>query len=209
MKVLYALAGVAIIVVLLLAPVALFPETVLDLVDDIRTRYVERHRYVTELKQSVEAAENGDRDHQYLIASYHLYEGRWWRHEIYEDVLGPQDREKGRAMMRELVASGHPRALYNLSDGIDVDVETWKRALYAGSFQAVRELHGRFVKHPCDDTLYGYVNFMRPRLDDPAYPRRPSYLPEYEREYREREKAILIKDVAVLDSLRAETCVTD
>lgn len=206
---LYVLAGIAIVIVLILAPVALFPEAVVGVVDDAMTRFVDRSRLVAELNRSIDLANEGDLDQQVLIALYHVSQGEWRRQEVYEDVLGPKDRKKGEAMMRELIDAGHPEALYGISGAFDEDENAWRKAIYAGSYWAVRELHGRFVKNPCDDTLYALVDTVRTRIEDPTYPWRPSYLPESAREMRDDWKAVLVKDITLLDSVRAETCATD
>lgn len=205
MKALYALAAVVVILVLLLAPVALFPEMAIDFVDDFRTNIIEKSLITADVRRSVEAAGNGDLDAQYLIALYHRSPREWKWHEVYEDAIGPKDSEKGENMMRELAAAGHPEALYWEYDNTDDD-EAWSEALQAGSRRAVGELHMQFVKQPCNDSLYGYVDVMRVRLDDPAYPWQYPKVPESQKKWREKWKATLVEDVARLDSIRAMSC---
>ena len=207
-KALQALAAVVVILVLILTPVALFPEAVTDFVDDIRREVVEKSLVVADLERSSRAAENGDLDAKYLIALYNLSPRKWHWDEVYEKAFGPKDDEKGLAMMRELAAAGHPEALYWEYDQTG-DEQAWAEALEAGSQWAVRQVHSRFVNHPCDDSLYAHVNVVRSRLEDPSYPWQYPGVEESQREWRLKWKRTLAIDITTLDSIRAETCAAN
>lgn len=207
-KALYALTAVVVIMVLLLVPIALFPQTVLDFADYIRSDVIDRSLSVAKLKRSIEAAQTGDDDAKYLVALYHLNPREWAWDEVYEDAFGPKERQKGEDMMYDLADAGHPEALYWVYRETG-DEQVWSRALHAGSQNVVREVHQRFMNNPCSDSLYAYVGILRTRLRDPAYPWRWSDGSGEQAAWIRRWKATLAKDVVTLDSVRAETCLSD
>lgn len=203
MKTLYALSG-SLIVVLALA--AFNPGTVVDMYEVAKIRLVEMPRAIEQLNQRMDAAEDGDMAGLHFIAWYHLSPSKWHVPAYYEDVLGPKDREKGAAMMREAAAAGHPEALYYVARVIGDDEEVFREALRAGSSRAVREVHWQLLEDPCDRTANEYMNEVRERLDDPAYPWISPDTPNLAQDMRDKWKAGLLEDLEALDSLRAETC---
>lgn len=203
MKTLYALSG-SLILVLILA--AFNPGTVVDVYEVAKIRLVEMPRAIEQLNQRMDAAEDGNMVDLHFIAWYHVSSSKWHMPAYYEDVLGPKDREKGVAMMREAAKAGHPEALYYVARVIEDDEEAFMEALRAGSNRAVREVHRQLLEDPCDRAANGTMDVVRERLEDPAYPWISPDTPNEVRDMRDTWRAGFVEDLDTLDSLRTERC---
>lgn len=209
MKTLYAFSG-SLIIVLVLA--AFNPDTVVDAYEVAKIRLVEMPRAIEQVRQQVEAADDGDMHAMYHIAWYHLSSAKWHMPNYFSDVLGPKDPERGLAMMRDAADAGHADALYMLSQHDGHDEELFSEALDAGSIRAIGKAWANLTNDLCDEDAYGHMMIVAEHARDPEYPwagTSPWLDSADEQTFNEHRRAWwsdVTSNLVRIDSLRAEEC---
>lgn len=209
MKTLYALSG-SLIIILVLA--AFNPDTVVDAYEVAKIRLVEMPRAIEQMKQKVEAAEDGDIHATYDIAWYHLSSEKWHIPGYYPDVLGHKNPERGLEMMRAAAAGGHAEALYMLSHRNGYDEDLFVEALNAGSNRAIGETWAKLTDDVCDAGAYRHMQIVMDHAGDPDYPWNgiSTWLDEQDArrvlEYRRTWWSDMTSNLVKVDSMRAEKC---